>query len=797
MGYDPSMSSQERGPVEKDTCRDYVLPALEAANWTSDLIVEQRYFTDGRIIATARGHRREEGRRADYLLHARPDMPISVVEAKREYRLPSDGLQQAMRYAEILGLGFAYSTNGRGIVEHDYATGRQRELTAFPSPDELWRRHQEWRGITPDVAEHIAIPFNRDLRNPDGSVKRPRYYQVRAINAILEAALGGQRRMLVTMATGTGKTFVALQVAWKLQQARWPSGQRTRVLYLADRNVLVDQPIIREFRPVFGEALWKVQGAARTGREVYFALYQALADTPGSLGVLSGYPSDYFDLVIVDECHRGSARDESSWRAILDHFAPAAQLGMTATPLRTDNVDTYRYFGDPLYTYSLAQGIDDGFLAPYRVTRAVLSPDAHGWRPEPDQLDRYGRAIPEGTYTTQDFERVVSLLERTRAAARHLSDQLRRTDRFAKTIVFCVDQEHAEQMRSALHEENADLTRQHPHYVARVVSDEGDVGREHLDAFIDPRRTTPTIVTTSRLLSTGVDVPTCRNIVLFRPVGSIVEFKQIIGRGTRLYPDLDKLSFDILDYTGATVHFADPEFDGVPEATVEEVIDDGGAVIATSADDPSRSTAPDVDVEVDLDEIERQATRKLYVDGGEVILTSESVHVLQRDTGRLRIVEYRDFAAQQVRTLFPHADDLRSRWRNASGRDQVVADLESRGILIGELKGQLGIPEADPFDLLVHVAWNGPLGTRRDRVNRVKLEHRVALERQGPEARAILEALLEKYAEHGIDQLDDLASLELPPLSAFGTPVEIAQRFGGANALRGAVAELGDLLYAA
>jgi type I restriction enzyme, R subunit len=685
-----------------------------------------------------------------------------------------------------------------GIVEHDYHNGQQRDRADFPSPESLYARHLAWRGIRDAAAAGVARPFNRDLRNADGTVKRPRYYQATAINRAVEAVLSGRTRLLLTMATGTGKTFVALQVVWKLWESRWPSGRRPRVLYLADRNILIDQPIAREFRPVFGDAVWKVAGSAKTSREPYFALYQSLADSPGSPGIFADYPSDFFDLVVVDECHRGSARDASTWRGILDHFSPAVQLGMTATPLRVDNADTYGYFGNPLYTYSLAQGIDDGFLAPYRVTRVRLSPDAYGWSPEPGQLDRFGREIPDGIYSTADFERVVSLLERTRVAASHLTAHLRSTDRMAKTIVFCVDQEHAEQMRSALHEANSDLTHRFPHYTARIVSDEGDVGREHLDDFTDPEKETPVIVTTSRLLSTGVDIPTCRNIVLFRPIGSMVDFKQIIGRGTRLYPDADKLSFHIIDYTGATALFTDPDFDGVPEFVTDEEIGANGEVrrpmtVAEQQGEYEASHKPLPPVE----EVERQASRKFYIDDTEVMLTGESVFVLDRSTGKLRIVEYRDFAADQVRRLYSHVDDLRGRWRTANGRDEVLAQLDAAGIPVGDLSVRLGLPDADPFDLLVHVAWNGALSTRRDRVNCLKVEHRDTLDRHAGEARLILEALLEKYAEHGIEQFDDLASLETPPLSAFGTPLEIAARFGGVDRLRGSIEEIGDLLYAA
>ncbi|MDX6296472.1 MAG: type restriction enzyme subunit [Nocardioidaceae bacterium] len=442
------------GPTEDETCREYVVPRLKDAGWNDDQIVEQYRITDGRIISVGKKHRRDKPLRADFVLEYEPGFPIAVVEAKRTYAIPGKGLQQAKRYASLLDVPFSYSTNGKGIVEDDRNTGIERDhLAGFPSPDMLWARFREWRGLDDDLAvEGLLLPFNRALRNPDGSVKEPRHYQRTAISRAVRAILRGDDRLPLTMATGSGKTFVAMQIAWKLWNLNWRPGRNPRVLYLADRNILVDQPIEREFKPAFGAGegspIWKLRGEAKLGREIYFGLYQQLADSAGGLdGMYWDFAPDFFDLVIVDECHRGSARADSSWRAILQHFAPAAQLGMTATPKRDESVDTYDYFGGSIFEYSLAQGIDDGFIAPYGVRRVVLSPDALGWAPDQGQLDLFGKEIPHGLYTTKEFERVVSLLTRTEAAAKHLTEYLRRTDRRAKTIVFCVNQEHADQMR--------------------------------------------------------------------------------------------------------------------------------------------------------------------------------------------------------------------------------------------------------------------------------------------------------------------------------------------------------------
>jgi len=472
----------------------------------------------------------------------------------------------------------------------------------------------------------------------------------------------------------------------------------------------------------------------------------------------------------------------------LEHFEPATQLGLTATPLRADNADTYRYFGDPLYEYSLSQGIEDGFLAPYRVRRVVLSPDAEGWSPGPAELDRFGREIPPGLYGTREFERVVSLLRRTETAAAYLTEYLRRSGRMDKTVVFCVDSEHAFQMREAMARANPDLVRQYPNWTVRIVADEGDVGAEHLDDFSDTERDTPVVATTSKLLSTGVDLPNLRNVVLFRPVGSMVEFKQIIGRGTRLCPEAGKLSFEIIDFVGATSHFADLAFDGSPERLVVEEIGDRGQIVK-----PAEVESP----EPGADRADDERPGKFYVDGGVARVLVETIQVIDPETGELCTIAYEQHVADTVRRLYTHPRDLRARWRTQVGRDEVVTALKERGINLDELAENTGQREADALDLLIHLAWSGPLRSRRERANRARLDGAQAFDGLAAEARAILGDLLDKYAEHGIEQLEDLKVLEIPPLSSHGSPVDIAGRFGGAQQLRDAVRRLQELIYAA
>jgi type I restriction enzyme R subunit len=782
---------------EADTCRTYVLPKLYGAGWEDTQISEQKSFTDGRIVLIGNRAIRRPQKRADYLLRYRRDFPIAVVEAKAVYRTAGDGLQQAKEYAQILGLKFAYATNGHSIIEHDFLTGLDNEIQNFPKPSELWDRLRAAENISESVGDRLLTPYYHL------SGKSPRYYQEIAINGAVQAILQGKKRVLLTLATGTGKTIVAFQICWKLTNSRWNcTGEyrRPRILYLADRNVLIDDPKDKVFAP-FGEARHKIEGEAVKSREMYFAIYQAIAKDERRPGLYREYPRNFFDLIIVDECHRGSARDESNWREILEYFEPAYQLGMTATPLREDNRDTYRYFHNPLYIYSLRQGIDDGFLAPYRVHRIVSTVDAAGWRPTPGEVDRYGREIPDSLYGTPDFDKLIALKARTEAIARNLTDFLKKSDRFAKTIVFCVDQEHAEEMRRALNNLNADLVKQYSDYVARVVSDEGDIGRSHLGRFMELETTTPAILTTSQMLTTGVDVPTCKNVVIVRTINSMTEFKQIIGRGTRVRDDYGKLFFNILDYTGsATRLFADPDFDGDPVQVTEEQMDANGETIG-------EPTVVEEQEPVQLDELpsgtgltfddETPPPRKYYVDAGVVEIAAHLVYELDADGRRLQVKKFTEYTGESVRSVYPSAAELRSKWSNAAERAAIIEALEAKGISFEELAEASKQPDADPFDLLCHVAYSAPIRSRRERAEAARIGGKTFFDKFTNGARDVLNELLEKYVEFGTAQFQIPDVLKVPPISRHGNVVEIANLFGGPDQLRHAVGELQQLLYTA
>jgi type I restriction enzyme R subunit len=800
-----AMSIEEKpNPVltEADTCREYVTPGLQRAGWGASphAIGEQHAITSGRIVLVGGKPRRGKQRRADYILYLRRDFPIAVVEAK-EIGLPAEnGVHQAREYAEMLGLRFAYATNGRRIIEIDYTTGTEREVDRYPSPDELWHRLSHGTHLPEPVAKHWLEPYNL------ASGKIPRYYQDIAINRVIEAILLGQPRVLLTLATGTGKTCVAFQICWKLWNSRWNRNgeyRRPKILFLADRNILVDDPKDKMFA-TFGDARHKISGADPSqARDMYFGIYQSLANGSDD-DLFRQYRPDFFDLIVIDECHRGSARDDSNWRRVLDYFAPAMQFGMTATPLRDESRDSYEYFGNPVYTYSLRQGIEDGFLAPYRVHRVITTADAAGWRPNRDELDRYGRPIPDDEYQTKDFERAVALRARTRAIARHLTDFLKGSDRFAKTIVFCVDQEHAAEMREELINLNSDLVKLYPNYVCRVTSDEGAIGLGHLADFQDIDEPTPAILTTSQMLTTGVDAETVKNVVLARVVGSRSEFKQIIGRGTRLRVDYGKEFFNIIDFTGTvTQHFADPDFDGEPAHIEQVTIDEQGEVRAQEAVSEQDET-PEHDVTIEPGMLDAEITseesdepRKFYVDGGTVEIIGHLVYDLDADGKKLQVVRYAEYSARTVRSLYPNRAELQAAWAKPDTRAEVLHELAERQISFDELASASGQSDADPFDLLCHLAWNAPLLTRRQRAEQARKNSDDLFARHGDTAREILDLLLDRYVERGIIQFSHLSELlKVRPFDRFGSPSEIANRhFGGVPALREAVTRLQTALY--
>jgi len=793
---------------EADTCRLHVTPRLRAAGWETDphSLTEQYPYTAGRIRLVDGRPVRGKRKRVDYLLRFLRDLPIATVEAKPEDAPEGEGLQQSKDYALDLDLKFAYATNGHWIIEFDFIRGTETRLDAFPNPDELFARLKAATGLDDRKTGQLLTPA---YHQPD----RPlRYYQQIAIHRTLSAILSRQRRILLCMATGTGKTTVAFQICWRLWNARWNlagAHRKPRMLFLADRNVLVDDPTAKDFAP-FGEARWKIDGGrVRTSREMYFAIYQAIAADKSRPGLYRRYPPDFFDLIIVDECHRGSARDESSWREILEWFQPACQLGMTATPLREDTRDSYRYFGNPIYSYSLRQGIDDGFLAPYRVHRVVTDVDAAGWRPSREELDRYGREIPDELYETKDFERIIALKARTQAIARHLSSFMRRGDRWAKTIVFCVDQEHALAMRQALTDCNSDLAARQPDYCVRVTSDEGDRGRALLGRFQEPDEPVPVILTTSQMLTTGVDAPTCRNVVLVRVINSSGEFKQIIGRGTRIREDYGKTWFNIIDYTGsATERFADPGFDGFPDELDITEIDAEGVETGTETLDPEATTeshpepggqdAPPPGDDTSTTggtTVDEPRPRKYYIDDGKVQIIGHLVYEHDDQGRQLRVVQYTDYSATKVRTLFDSADALRDQWADPVSRDAIQTKLTERGIDAGHLAEAAGCLDADPLDLLCHLAFQKPLRTRRERAEHLRRGHADFFDRWSAAARGILNELLDRYTEHGPEEFRIPDALQVPPLTEHGNPQEIAELFGGPLEMRYAVTRLQALLY--
>lgn len=804
-----------RGPLESETCREVVLPALAAAGWGPELIRAEFPVQAARTLSSGGVERDLPAGRVDYVLDMVPDLPGAVVEAKRSYRRVADGLQQAVRYAQQLGVPIAYASNGVEHLERNMVNGSERRVRSFMTPAEVWGWYAVQHGLEDGHRVLLGQPFNRDRRSVSGDVIQPRWYQAVAVHRVLSAMARGERRVLLLMATGTGKTFTAMQIVHKLrayEEAVRP-GYNYRVLYLADRDALLTQPMSKDFGPAFGaELLHRVSGAANRSREIYFATYQALTGGDDD-ALFAQFAPDFFDLVVVDECHRGSAAENSSWRAVLDYFSGAVQLGLTATPKRDDTVDTYRYFGEPVFTYSLRQGIEDGFLAPYRVRRVVLSPDDEGWEPSEGQRDRFGKEIPAGVYSTRDFERVVRLLARTDLVARYLSRLL--GARPGKMIVFCVDQQHADEMRRALANLDPARTAADPEWVVRIVGAEEERVRL-LETFSDPERDSPLVATTSRLLSTGIDVEDLKYVVIFRPVGSQVEFKQIVGRGTRLYPDKGKASFEIIDFVGAVSHFRDPDFDGYPQVEVEREVEsepdelddptddrDEDRLPVDSTSEPGGGVAEPVPPFVAEDPPPEPTVgppggggppRERYEVGeGSFRVLAETVQVPDTSTGRLVLTDYGEHVANHVRRIAPTPDVLSERWARRPSRDDVLRQLAEQGIGVADLLGDSG-EGVDPLDALIAIAWDQPARTRAERVRRVRETHHAELEQRSATARAVLEALLDRYAEHGLEEITSPAIVRVPPLSGLGTPQQLARAMGDGG-LHQAMDDLQTWLY--
>jgi type I restriction enzyme R subunit len=789
---------------ERDICTQYILPALVKAGWDIETqIREEVFFTDGRIYVKGNKTARGERKRADFILYYKPNIPVAVIEAKDNTHTLGAGMQQALGYATILDIPVAFSSNGNGFLEHDrsgYSPQVQRELTLeqFPSPQELWLKYQKAKGIQTPQAEQIAS-FDYFF---DGSGKSPRYYQQIAINRTVEAIAKGQPRILLVMATGTGKTYTAFQIIYRL----WKNGVKKRILFLADRNVLIDQTKRNDFKHFKDKMTVIRKKKIDKAFEIYLALYQGLTNYNEDKDAYRQFSPDFFDLIVVDECHRGSAAADSAWREILTYFKNATQIGLTATPRETRDISNIEYFGKPLYTYSLKQGIADGFLAPYKVIRVGLNVDLEGWRPEGGKLDEEGNPIEDRIYNTKDFDRNLVIGERTRLVAKRTMEYLRKTGLFSKTIIFCVDIEHAERMRQAIVEEAGDLARENHKYVMRITGDD-EVGKREVDNFINPEETYPVIATTSKLMTTGVDAQTCKLIVLDSNINSMTEFKQIIGRGTRIREDFDKRFFTIMDFRNVTDLFADPSFDGQPvmikeisgdtELTDEDIDDQQEDII-----DDQTGEQVDFDEAVVSDTFEKpqiieggtitdEPAPKVYVAGVLVSVLNERVQHLDAD-GKLITENLKDYTKRKLRTEFRSLEDFLARWNASEKKRALIDQLEEHGVIIENLREEVK-KDLDIFDLICHVAWDKPALTRRERADNVR--KRNYFEKYGDKARQILEALLDKYATLGIEDIEELSVLRVDPFDKMGTPVEIISAFGGRDQYLQAIKELEQQLY--
>ena len=808
---------------ETDICDRFITPALVQAGWTREQHILREYtLRPGRVVVRGQASHRDKASmlRVDYVLFHKPNVPLAVVEAKDAKHSVGAGMPQAIQYAELLGVPFSFASNGDGFVFRDATLSDgvlERDLTLdqFPTPAELWAKYCAWKGWTPAV-EHIAA-------TDYAPSKTPRYYQLGAINRTVEAIAAGQNRVLLVMATGTGKTYTAFQIIWRL----WKSGAKKRILFLADRNILIDQTMVNDFRPFKGAmaklsphakgvervdaqgqvtvedvdlAVNKTTKVVDKSYEIYLSLYQAVTGTQEERNIYKQFSPDFFDLIVVDECHRGSAAEDSAWRDILTYFASATQIGLTATPKETEDVSNIDYFGEPLYTYSLKQGIEDGYLAPYKVVRVDLDKDTFGWRPTEGQRDKFGHLIEDRIYTGADMNRKLVMEQRDAVVAAKVTEYLKATDRYAKTIVFCEDIEHAERMRKALSNANADLCASQPKYVVQITGDNTE-GKRELDNFIDPEKTYPVIAVTSKLMSTGVDAQTCKLIVLDQTIKSMTLFKQIIGRGTRLREDLGKSWFTILDFKRATELFADKDFDGEPVQVYEpqpgEPMAPPPPVDLTQSGQPEPveglpgawpTTAGPGEGGAGADE-----PRK-YTLGNNVTVAvaRERVQYLNAE-GKLITESLRDYTRINLLKKYDSLDQFLQTWQQADRKAALLAELQAEGVLLDALAAEVG-KDLDPFDLLLHVAYDQPPLTRRERAQRVK--KRNVFTQYGPVARKVLDALLDKYADEGIATIESNEVFKLQPFTDLGSPVELVRSFGGRPQYLSALQALEQALYA-
>ena len=789
---------------ERDICTQFIVPALKKAGWDLERQVrEEVSFTDGRIYVRGTSSARGSRKRADFILYYKPNIPIAIIEAKDNSHNVGDGIQQALGYAVTLDIPVAFSSNGDGFIEHnraatDGSVERDLSLDEFPSPAELWQRYKLYKGIETEQQEQIAS-FDYFY---DGSGRSPRYYQQIAINRTVEAIAKEQNRILLVMATGTGKTYTAFQIIHRL----WKSGTKKRILFLADRNALIDQTKRGDFKHFKDRMTVIRKKKIDKAFEIYLALYQGLTNYDEDSDAYREFSPDFFDLIVVDECHRGSAAADSAWREILDYFTNATHIGLTATPKETKSVSNIEYFGEPIYTYSLKQGIEDGFLAPYKVLRVGLNVDLEGWRPEEGQLDQDGNPVDDRLYNTKDFDRNLVIDERTRTVAKKITEFLKKTNPFDKTIVFCIDIEHATRMRQALANANAEEVLKNHKYVMRITGDDDD-GKRELDNFINPEERYPVIATTSKLMTTGVDAQTCKLIVLDSNIDSMTEFKQIIGRGTRINEEFGKRYFTIMDFRNVTDLFADPDFDGDPVMVKRVLADDDLTETDIHPEDDPVIDAATGD-EVSFGEEKRDVTyerpeiiggggivaeqqEKVYVAGVDVSILNERVQYLGAN-GKLTTGSLKEYTRNGLLNEFRTLDNFLSRWNSVEKKKAVIDQLAEHDIILENLQEEIR-KELDIFDLICHIAWDRPPLSRRERAEQVV--KRDYFTKYGDKARTVLQALLDKYAKDGIENIEEMKVLTIDPFKSIGTPTEIVNLFGGKAAYQQAVKELETEIY--